>query len=157
MTTLARSPIGAIAFDTAVYALSAYGTLVTLTSLFIATTPPCGVAWLSSIASSTGFESILSALMCFTAIEAAREKISPSSAFGPLIGRLAPTLMVSWAKALPAHSSAPAMAAAILDLSMQSLPYVARETCDLCVWCAYVPTNRGRLSTGTDERAGMRL
>src|SRR4051812_28212749 len=78
------------------------------------------------MASSRGFDSILSALMCFTAIEAAREKISPSSAFGPLIGRLAPTLIVSWAIAPPAHSSVAAMAAAILDLSMNVLPCVAR-------------------------------
>src|SRR3954466_7968853 len=105
-------------------------------------TPPCGVAWLSSIASSRGFDSILSALMCFTAIEAAREKISPSSAFGPLIGRLAPTLIVSWAIAPPAHSSVAAMPAAILDLSMQSLPCVARVTRAFRIlWCAYVPTN----------------
>src|SRR3954471_18551754 len=64
--------------------------------------------------------------MCFTATLAAREKISPSSAFGPLIGRLAPTLMVSWAAAQPTHTSKLAIAAAILDLSMNVLPYVAR-------------------------------
>src|SRR5438045_7254865 len=117
LTTLARSPIGAIALETAVYALSTYGTLATLTSLFIATTPPCGVAWLSSITSSSFFDSILSALMWFTAMLAAREKISPSSAFGPLIGRLAPILMVSWAAAphAPKLMSTPVNAAAIRD------------------------------------------
>src|SRR4029077_11009138 len=56
---------------------------------------------------------------------AAREKISPSSAFGPLIGRLAPILIVSWAEAPPAAPkimSEATIAAAIRDLSIQGPP-----------------------------------
>src|SRR4051794_25800816 len=56
---------------------------------------------------------------------AAREKISPSSAFGPLIGRLAPILIVSWAEALPAaqkHMSEATIAAAIRESSIQGPP-----------------------------------
>ena len=43
LTTLALSPTGAIALDTPVKADSTNGTFSTLTSLFIATTPCCGV------------------------------------------------------------------------------------------------------------------
>src|ERR1043165_5167734 len=120
-------------------------------SLFIATTPPCGGAWLSSIASSRGFDSILSALMCFTAMLAACEKISPSSAFGPLIGRLAPTLMVFWAIAPLTQMSEAAMAAVILDFSMKVLPCVARLKSarrDICGLAGLRSDELKRLSTG---------
>src|SRR5947207_10545988 len=78
---------------------------------------------------------------------AAREKISPSSAFGPLIGRLAPILIVSWAEALPAapnNISVPAIAAAIRELSIQGPPVCrAPEPAHdlLCLVPAYDPTN----------------
>ncbi len=97
LTTFALSPIGAIAFETPVKADSTNGTFSTLTSLFIATTPCCGVAWLSSNWITSFFDSILSALMCSTARLAAAPNSSPYSAFGPLIGRLAPILMTSCA------------------------------------------------------------
>src|SRR6476620_2133703 len=78
---------------------------------------------------------------------AAREKISPSSAFGPLIGRLAPILIVSWAEALPAapnNMSEPAIAAAIRELSIQGPPVcrAPEPAHDLsCLVPAYDPTN----------------
>ena len=48
MTIFARVPIGAMALDTPVKALSTNGTLVTLASLFMPITPCMGRAWLSS-------------------------------------------------------------------------------------------------------------
>ena len=59
LTTLALSPIGAIALDTPVKADRTNGTFSTLTSLFIATTPCCGVAWLSSNWMTSFFDSSL--------------------------------------------------------------------------------------------------
>ena len=99
LTTLALSPTGAIALDTPVKAESTNGTFSTLTSLFMATTPCCGVAWLSSNWMTSFFDSILSALACSAARLAAAPNSSPYSAFGPLIGRSAPILMTSCAAA----------------------------------------------------------
>src|SRR6185295_14094125 len=101
LTTLALSPTGAIAFDTPVNADRTKGTFSTFTSLFIATTPCCGVAWLSSNWMMSFFDSILSALACSTARLAAAPNNSPYSALGPLMGRSAPILMLSWALAAP--------------------------------------------------------
>ena len=111
LTTLALSPTGAIALDTPVKAESTNGTFSTLTSLFIATTPCCGVAWLSSNWMTSFLDSILSALTCSTARLAAAPNISPYSEFGPLIGRSAPILMVSWAATAPTPRRVPAMKA----------------------------------------------